>query len=283
MQETFESRGRRVTLRGTDAANPALLVLPGAGLDLTGRADFFAPWEAEFTLVHWDQPATAPLSYGGLAEEAAAVLEAVQARTGHKAGIVATSGGTVPALMAAKARPDLVGAFVGCGTVANRAEQEVASWKLCLARAKAAGDLVTATTLEAAGPPPWTNVMIEVAKSMYANAPTAQEAPEWAAFTAAGAPDPNAPAAAFAAYMALRDELAAYDARALGQDFEVPLVFLQGAEDAHTTTPEVEAYAAWVRAPQVAIELIPDAGHLSFFLREPMRERLVRLVKPLLR
>jgi pimeloyl-ACP methyl ester carboxylesterase len=283
MQDDFEIRGHAVAIRGTDRANPAMLVLPGPGLATRRHAGFFAPWEADFTLVHWDQPAAAPLTFEGLAAEGAAVIEAACARLGQRqAGLLATSGGTVVALKLAKARPDLVSAYVGCGQVVNRAAQEVTSWRICLQRARAAGDAATAKLLAEAGPPPWSDIGVEMAKSLYANAPTAAEAAEWAAFAAAGDPAHDARAAAFGAYMAIRDELAAFDAEALGLDYAVPMAFLQGADDAHTTTPEVAAFAGRVRAPQVILELIPEAGHLSFFLREAMRERLARWVKPLL-
>src|SRR5688500_15631513 len=45
-----------VTLRGRDRANPVLMIVGGAGAALSGMAGFFAPWEARFTLVQWDQP-----------------------------------------------------------------------------------------------------------------------------------------------------------------------------------------------------------------------------------
>jgi pimeloyl-ACP methyl ester carboxylesterase len=45
-----------VTIRGADRANPALLVIPGAGAGFSAMAPLFAPWEARFTVVQWDQP-----------------------------------------------------------------------------------------------------------------------------------------------------------------------------------------------------------------------------------
>ena len=53
---------------------------------------------------------------------------------------------------------------------------------------------------------------------------------------------------------------------ALGYEFKVPLLFIQGEEDAHTVTSEVETYASQVLAPKVTFETVPDAGHLAFFL-----------------
>ena len=45
-----------ITIRGDDPANPVLLILPGPGTALSRMAEFFSPWEEDFTLVQWDQP-----------------------------------------------------------------------------------------------------------------------------------------------------------------------------------------------------------------------------------
>src|SRR5947207_785136 len=151
MQDDFEVGGQAVAIRGTHRGNPALLVLPGPGLATRRHAGFFAPWEDAFTLIHWDQPASAPLTFDSLA----------------------------------------------------------------------GGGEAAAETLADAGPPPWSDLRMELAKSLYANAPTPAEAPEWGAFIAAGDPAHDGRAAAFGAYMAIRDELAAFDAETLGLDYQV--------------------------------------------------------------
>jgi pimeloyl-ACP methyl ester carboxylesterase len=278
MIESFETAGGRVTLSGE---GPPLLLVPGAGLNTSNFAGFFAPWAEAFTIVHWDQPATPPLTYNGLAAAGAAVAEAMAGRLGHKPALLATSGGTVVGLKIARARPETIAAYVGAGQVVNRAEQEALSYVMVLARARAAGDAEAVAALERIGPPPYADPTKDAVKGAYANAPTALEAPEWAAFAAAGTAHEDRRAAAFAAYLALRDELAAFNARAMATRFEIPMVFLQGADDAHTVTSEVVAYAGEVRAPLVVLELMAGAGHLNFFLRGPMLDRLNRYVRPL--
>jgi pimeloyl-ACP methyl ester carboxylesterase len=76
--------GRRqwVAVRGRDASNPALMFVGGAGAGFAGIAPFFAPWEDDFTLIHWDQPGGgytggAPVSYSELAAQCAHVAEGV--------------------------------------------------------------------------------------------------------------------------------------------------------------------------------------------------------------
>jgi len=80
--------------------------------------------------------------------------------------------------------------------------------------------------------------------------------------------------AGFASYLASREELGAFDARALGTDFGLPMHVIQGEDDAHTVTSEVIPWAAEVGA---SLSLLPGAGHLSVFLREPMLAALRKL------
>ena len=49
---------------------------------------------------------------------------------------------------------------------------------------------------------------------------------------------------------------------------------IQGEDDAHTVTSEVIPWAAEVGA---SLTLLPGAGHLSVFLREPMLRALRKL------
>ncbi|WP_293906643.1 alpha/beta hydrolase [Phenylobacterium sp.] len=290
-----------VTVRGRDAGNPALMILPGAGAGLSAVAPFFAAWEADFTLVHWDQPGAGytgatnpgdrqPLTYARLARDGLAVAQAVKARCGLKRlALLATSGGTIVALKMARTRPELFSAYIGNGQIVTRAQQETLSYRMVLARAEQAGDGTAVDELTALGPPPYADPMGDLIKSGYANAATAAEGAAWAELMDLAPPSPgarhappNAPALdtatmAFSAYRALRGELAAFDARKLGLTFGLPMYFIQGEADAHTVSSAVVAYAAELAAPDVDLALIPGEGHLSFFLRAAMLERLLAL------
>ena len=292
----LEIGGRRhwVAVRGRDRGNPALMFVGGAGAGFASIAPFFAPWEDDFTMVHWDQPGGgftggAPITYAGLAVDCAAVGGAVAARFELAAPVLlSTSGGTVTGLQAVRARPDVFSAYVATGVVVNRARQEALSYEMVLARARAAGDAEAVGKLEQIGPPPYADPMGDLVKSGYANAPTPAEAAEWGAIMAMGPPasgakhapagvTPGNPrAAGFAAWQATRDELYAWDARALGLSFGLPMHVIQGEDDAHTVTSEVIPWAAEVGA---SLALIPGAGHLSAFLRAPMLRELRRALR----
>ena len=155
-----------VTIRGSEIANPAILIVTGAGAAFSPMAPLFEPWQAGFTVVQWDQPgagATAakagtdqpPLTYDRLVGDGLAVSEAVLARLGHeKLAIFAMSGGTVVGLKMLRARPDLFSAYVGNGQITNWARQEALSYRMILERARAAGDAAAIAEIEGIGPPP---------------------------------------------------------------------------------------------------------------------------------
>ena len=290
-----------VTLRGRDVGNPALMIVTGAGAAFSSMAPLFAAWEQDFTVVQWDQPgagatcarhgaAPAPFTYDRLARDGTAVAEWVRARLGVKLGLFCVSGGSVTGLKMIAARPDLFGVYVGNGQVVDWTAQEAASYALILAHARAAGDAAAVTEIEAVGPPPWLEIAGDMIKGKYANAMTAPEQaalspavmahvrtpPEDAAYVARGLPAVDPYVSSLAAYEALKPELGRFKARELGPGFSVPMVFLQGAQDAHTTTPEVAAYAAQIDAPAVVYEEIAEGGHMSSFLTDRIGDLLVR-------
>lgn len=298
-----------ITLRGADRANPPLLILPGPGAAFTRMAPFFAPWEAHYTLAQWDQPGGGatfarsgelPLSLDRLADDAATVAEIALARLGaDKLVVLGVSGGSIVGLKLAQSRPDLVAAYVGTGQIVCWARQAALGYRMALIAAKARGHAAAVAELEGVGPPPYPELERELVAGRYVNAQTPAEAAAFAALrpdvaAAVAAPPPGAryvpdglppadpSARALAAYLALRAEIAAFDAWRLEPRFEVPLVFLQGSDDLYTPTAEVRAYAAHVSAPTARVEIIDGGGHSAVFMREAFLLALNRHVRPLL-
>src|SRR5580704_6353033 len=244
-----------ITLRGNRVGNPPLLILSGPGAAFSRMAPFFAPWEADFTLVQWDQPGAgatfarngeAALSLDRLAADAAAVAEIALEKLGAaKLVVLGVSGGSIVGLKLAKARPDLVAAYVGTGQIVHWDRQQALGYRLALDAARARGDAAAVSELEGVGPPPYPDIAAEMAFSKHANALTAAEQAAFAALepaVSAALADPPAGARyvpqglalpeprerALAAYLALRGEIAAFDAWALGTRLETPMLFLQG-------------------------------------------------------
>jgi pimeloyl-ACP methyl ester carboxylesterase len=206
------------------------------------------------------------------------------------------SGGTVTGLTMLRAAPGLFAAYVGNGQVVNWAAQEAESYRLVLARARAAGDAEAVKELEGVGPPPWADLTGDFVKSKYCNALTDKEQ---AAFAAVAEqvmkPPPGAawvaptPAIAdprvrgAATFAAIKPELSGFDAAALGMRYDLPMVLLQGAEDLYTVTSLAVAWHEALAAPAKARALIEGAGHGSSFLAGELLELLKTQVRPLLR
>ena len=294
-----------ITLRGADCGNPALLILTGPGAAFSRMAPFFATWEAAFTLVQWDQPGAgatfarngkAALSLDRLAADAEAVAEIALARLGAaKLIVLGVSGGSILGLKLAKARPDLVAGFVGTGQIVHWARQQALGYQLALQGAGLGGDAAAVSDLKRIGPPPYADIATESVFSQRANAMTEAERAAFASLDAGAAaalatpppgaswvpadlPLPDGRARGLAGYLALRDEIAAFDARALGLAFATPLIFQQGALDHYTPTTEVAAYAAAISAPAVKVVEVPGGGHSAVFLRERFLSLLQRCV-----
>jgi pimeloyl-ACP methyl ester carboxylesterase len=215
------------------------------------------------------------------------VIEAVRSRLGAERVIVlGISGGSMVGLMLAKARPDLIAAYVGTAQFVDWGRQLGLGYARALVAAKARGDREAAAALERIGPPPYADVAADLVASMHLGAQTRAEAAEFEGLDAATAAAmatppqgatyvladlelPDQRARSLAAYIALRPELIAFDARRLGPAFEAPMIFLQGDADIYSETSEVEAYAAEIDAPAKAFALIEGGGHSAVFLREP--------------
>lgn len=296
-----------ITVRGADRTNPVLFILQG----LTRTAPFLEPWEKDWTVVQWDPPGvgstyarnpgqgTEGLSLDRITRDAIAITEYVRQFLGvPRIVILATSGGTITGLRLVKARPDLFFAYVGNGQVVNFARQEALSYEMVLARARAADDAAAVSELESIGAPPYESVNAVATKDKYANAMLPAEQAVFAAldpavlaamrtppaganYLAQGLPPFDVRAVSMRWFEALMPEFAGFDARALGPHFDVPMFFFQGEADAHTVTSEVQAFAAEIDAPAKLLVLLPNAGHMSFFLREQMLALLNAHVRPL--
>jgi len=299
-----------ITVRSVDAANPPLLILTGPGVAFSRMTPFFAPWEAAFTLVQWDQPGggatfarngEASLTLDRLAADAAAVTEIALARLGAPRLIVlGVSGGSILGLKLAKARPDLVAACVGAGQIVHWARQQTLGHRLALEAALERGDAACVAELEGLGAPPYAEIADELVFGKHANGFTPAEqaafaslGPDGAAALAAPPPGaryvppdlalPDPRERGLRAYLAVRDEIAAFDAWTLGLTFEVPMLFLQGDRDHYTPTAEVAAYAAAITAPAAEMVSVPGGGHSAVFMRDVFLALLQAHALPLAR
>jgi pimeloyl-ACP methyl ester carboxylesterase len=138
-------------------------------------------------------------------------------------------------------------------------------------------------------------------KSRYSGAPTPSESqafgellalaaaamagePPGATYLAQGVSWPEPRPRSFAAYIELHDALTMFDARRqLRPRYEVPMFFVQGADDLYSVTAEVQRYAAEIDAPHVELVTIDGAGHSVMFVRDAFLAALERHVRPWLK
>ncbi len=297
-----------LTLRGDDRANPALLIVGGPGFGYAALAPFFATFERSFTLVQWDQPGAGftfgrngdagELTLERLVRDGVRVAEVACARLGvSRLALLCASAGTVVGLRMVQRRPELFSAYVGAGQFVDWRRQDAQSYALLLQRARERGDGATLAELEALGPPPYADAESDARKSKYAGAPTTREGavfaellplmaaasvgePLGAKYLARGVAWPEPRPRSFAAYIALRGDLVAFDARKLAPRFAVPMFFVQGADDLYSVTAEVQRYATEIEAPHVEFVTIDGAGHSVMFLRAEFLAALDRRVRP---
>ena len=277
-----------VTIRGARCGNPVLLFVHGGpGNPMSPySAAVFGGWEADFTIVQWDQrgagrtfarnPATAQaaLSIDGIAADGTELAAYLAERLGQsRVVLIGTSWGSALAVHMAKARPDLFHAYVGISQLVGQRANLDSSYRNLLARAAAAGDSATVATIEALGPPPWRNPRhfgaLRRAIRAYERHAVDPSPDNW------WVPAPlYATAAAASAYEAGEDYsylqfvgltgdglLARIDLPALGPRFEIPVFLVQGEEDLLTDAGVARRYFDFLTAPEKRFVLVPRAGH----------------------
>jgi pimeloyl-ACP methyl ester carboxylesterase len=275
-----------VTIRGKSCANPVVLFLhggPGNPLSPYGER-IYAPWEARFTLVQWDQrgagrtfarnPPPAGLTLDEMTKDGIALAEHLRRRLGKdRIILVGGSWGSVLAVRMALARPDLFHAYIGAGQMVNYKENLAASYDRLLVLARAARDEATLARMEALGPPPWTDprnagILRRATRSYERKAAAA--APEgW--WTASPAYADAASQAALEAgddfsYLqfvgAAGDGMAAgIDLPRLGRRFRIPVYLVQGEEDLVTVPGIARRYFDSIGAPRKEFRLLAATGH----------------------
>lgn len=159
-----------ISIRGQDRANPVILFVHGgpASPTIPSLWQFQRPLEEYFTLVHYDQRGAGKtyredhsdavaqsLRIQTYVDDLVAMAEHARARLGKdKVVLMAHSWGTIPAMRAALARPDLFHAYVGVGQVINVRDNERISIEYGLAEAKRRGNAEAVRAIEALLPYP---------------------------------------------------------------------------------------------------------------------------------
>jgi pimeloyl-ACP methyl ester carboxylesterase len=156
-----------VLARGRSADSPLLLKMhggPGQAEMATARLNGLL--EADFVVVEWDQrgsgksrasiqPAAA-MNLGQLVADTIELTEHLTRRFGKRSLIiVGHSWGSILGLMAVQRRPDLYGAFVSTGLIANFVEGQKVAYRFLLAEAERRANKKALAELTGLGAPPY--------------------------------------------------------------------------------------------------------------------------------
>ncbi len=310
-----------ITIKGSDSANPVILVLHGGPGDAGSPfADsVFAGWDKDFTMVQWDQRGAghtygksgpsieATMTMDRMTQDGIEVTQYLMRHLG-KSKIILTGGswGSVLGITMVRVRPGFFYAYVGQAQMVNFQKNLSASFAHVLQLAEAAKDKKTVAALKSIGPPPWKTALPQW--RIYRNAKETYQA------KIATVPDgPMRISAAYAspaerkqysdaddfsfmhffigrqpgpkedlAKLPLSGPFTRVDLPALGTDFPIPIYIVEGGADL-TAPPELaKAYLESIKAPRKGFYLVPNAGHQpNMAMMDVTRKILLEQVKPL--
>jgi pimeloyl-ACP methyl ester carboxylesterase len=278
-----------VQIRGEDRRNPVLLVLHGGpGSPYALFTPLIRSWERHFTVVQWDRRGVgrtrvrsgpAVPSQNTFDRLVADTVEVIEFLRGHlakeKVVVFAGSMGTLIGVPLAKRRPDLLAALVCTDMYTDMHRNEAESYRMTVERVHAAGNAKAVRALERIGADParwdlrawqvkmdWTMKTDPVTPNLV-NAllfPLALTSPIYTLgqlrHLLAGFIDTQ---------KQMYKEYMAYDAYALGTDFDVPFVLIQGADDVLTVTDLATSYYTAVHAPTKAMTQLDNGSHFAAF------------------
>jgi pimeloyl-ACP methyl ester carboxylesterase len=276
-----------VTIKGADRANPVILFLHGGPGDaLSPIADsMFAGWDKDFTLVQWDQRGAGrtystngeqiepTMTMERMAQDGIDVAEYLATHLGKKKIIlVGMSWGSMLGIPMAHARPDLFQVYVGIGQFVNWRRNVVASYVRVLELARTAGDKPSVDALTALGPPPWNTlhkwpVFRKIENAYQAKRVTVPPAPQALSPAYASAQEQKQYEAAddfsFVHFwgMTMSGPETSVDLPAVGTEFAIPILVVQGEEDLKAIPALAKDYVDSIKAPRKRFVLIPGAGH----------------------
>lgn len=152
-----------VLTRGRDADAPVVLFLhggPGAA-SMPFFRRFSGALEEDFVVVHWDQRGAGGScgvregrSLAQVISDAEALIGVLRERFGvDRVAVVGQSWGTIPGVLLAQSRPDLLWAYVGEGQVVDQDEADRLGHRLLSERATLEGDAELIRLLSSMKPP----------------------------------------------------------------------------------------------------------------------------------
>jgi pimeloyl-ACP methyl ester carboxylesterase len=293
-----------VTIRGQDRDNPVLLFLHGGPGDVTNPWTFalFAPWEQHFTVVQWDQrgagrtlrksgPGVAPtITVDRMVQDGVELSEYLRKHLGKdKIILVGHSFGSILGVRMARAKPDLLYAYVGTGQVGDATKNYSVAYDALLKKARAVGNQPAIDELSRIGPPPyesgqgyrvqwkWANAFEGADQFLFGTIGLALVAPGNSVQDINDTGDGEQLSAE-----RLVPQTKSIGPADLGLEFSVPMFVFEGDEDFTTPTALARSYLESIKAPRKVFVLINGGGHFAVFIKSnQFLKELVTRVRPL--
>lgn len=276
-------------IRGTSTDNPVLLFLAGGpgGSELGAMRRHLPELEQYFTVATWDQRGagtsyaeldpTDTVTLNGYVSDTIAVTNYLRERFGQDAiYILGQSWGTTLGVMAAQERPELYKAFIGAGQMVSQLATDRIFYVDTLAWAKQAGNDGLVEELETAGPPPY-QVMFPYETAL-AHEQDVYPYDHTGNSEGSGGMSENLLVEEYAlidqihvigafmdTFAVLYPQLQEVDFRQSATEFEVPMFFVQGANEADG---RAEPFADWypmIEAPIKDVTVLDTSGHRPLF------------------
>ena len=291
-----------VTIRGDDRLNPVLLhVHGGPGFAFSAFTADFAPYEADFTVVQWDQrgsgctfgrygEATPELTVDRIASDGIELAAQLRARfDNRKIVVLGHSFGSIVGTEMVRRAPEHFALYAGTAQVGSFAGAVEA--QLTYLRGLAAGDADLAAQLDALDSQSLqrhaaVNRLLQGGGRLPAADVT------WLRRLQARAGEVMAPKE-LADWQTGRQlsgsrlitEIAGVDFFATTRLFEVPFVVIQGSDDVITPTSVAKAYVDHIEAPEKEFIIIDGASHFPHLTHTPqflaaLREHAQRARSP---
>jgi pimeloyl-ACP methyl ester carboxylesterase len=278
-----------VTIRGDDRSNPVLLhVHGGPGVAFSAFTAEFAAYEAEFTVVQWDQrgsgctfgrhgDSTPDLTLDRLATDGVELAARLRGRFGaRKVVVLGHSFGSVVAVEMVRRAPEHFALYVGTGQVAGFAANVEAQIARLRELAKTTGDADLGARLDAVAA--LDSQSFEkfgaVNRLLQSRLPAVDVA--WMQGLQARAVEVMAPteiadwqAGRQASGARLGPQMTGVDLFASARRFEVPFVVVQGSDDLNTPTESAADYFGQVEAPAKELVILDGAGHFAHLTHTP--------------
>lgn len=276
-------------IRGHSVGNPVLLFLAGGpgGSEIGAMRNHLSELEQHFTVVTWDQrgagksyaelDSTDTITLDGYVDDTIEVTDYLRDRFEQdQIYVLGQSWGTTLGVLAVQQRPELYRAFIGTGQMVSQLATDRIMYADTLAWARAEGDDGLVEDLEAIGAPPYDEMLnYETALAheqdvyRYDHSPNSEGEGQMSENLIADEytliDEVHILGAFMDTFAALYPHLQDIDFRETATDFDVPMFFAQGANEAGGRAEMFDEWYPMVDAPVKERVTLDTSGHRPLF------------------